>query len=219
MLLVGVTGSIGMGKSTVAQMFKEHGYGVYNADDTVHYIYENDGEVIEKVERQFPGSTKNGVVNRLALRDILNKDPNKFRDLEQIVHPVTRKYQIIYIKKLIEEGKMGCVLDIPLLFETGGEKYVDVSIVVTASESTQQSRVVLERKVPLEIFNAIKDQQMPDRDKLKKADYIISTDKNIEDTKSEVKEVAAKIKLINPKVWNTFFNQWDKSYLIQKPQD
>ena len=207
MLLVGVTGSIGMGKSTVAQMFKEHGYGVYNADDTVHYIYENDEEVIKKVERQFPGSTKNGVVNRLALRDILNKDPDKFRDLEQIVHPVTRKYQIIYIKKLIEEGKMGCVLDIPLLFETGGEKYVDVSVVVTASEATQQSRVVLERKVPLEIFNAIKDQQMPDRDKLKKADYIISTDNNIEDTKSEVKEVAAKIKLINPKAWNTFFNQ------------
>jgi len=206
-LLVGVTGSIGMGKSTVAQMFKEHGYGVYNADDTVHYIYENDEEVIEKVERQFPGSTKDGVVNRLALRDILNKDPDKFRDLEQIVHPVTRKYQIIYIKKLIEEGKMGCVLDIPLLFETGGEKYVDVSVVVTASETTQQSRVVLERKVPLEIFNAIKDQQMPDREKLKKADYIISTDNNIEDTKSEVKEVAAKIKLINPKAWNTFFNQ------------
>jgi dephospho-CoA kinase len=206
-LLVGVTGSIGMGKSTVAQMFKDHGYGVYNADDTVHYIYENDEEVIEKVERQFPGSTKDGVVNRLALRDILNKDPDKFRDLEQIVHPVTRKYQIIYIKKLIEEGKMGCVLDIPLLFETGGEKYVDVSVVVTASEATQQSRVVLERKVPLEIFNAIKDQQMPDRDKLKKADYIISTDNNIEDTKSEVQEVAAKIKLINPKAWNTFFNQ------------
>ena len=207
MLLVGVTGSIGMGKSTVAQMFKEHGYGVYNADDTVHYIYENDEEVIEKVERQFPGSTKDGAVNRLALRDILNKDPDKFRDLEQIVHPVTRKYQIIYIKKLIEEGKTGCVLDIPLLFETGGEKYVDVSVVVTASEATQQSRVVSERKVPLEIFNAIKDQQMPDRDKLKKADYIISTDNNIEDTKLEVKEVAAKIKLINPKAWNTFFNQ------------
>ena len=207
MLLVGVTGSIGMGKSTVAQMFKDHGYGVYNANDTVHYIYENDVEVIEKVERQFPGSTKDGAVNRLALRDILNKDPDKFRDLEQIVHPVTRKYQIIYIKKLIEEGKMGCVLDIPLLFETGGEKYVDVSVVVTASEATQQSRVVLERKVPLEIFNAIKDQQMPDRDKLKKADYIISTDNNIEDTKSEVKEVAAKIKLINPKAWNTFFNK------------
>ena len=207
MLLVGVTGSIGMGKSTVAQMFKEHGYGVYNADDTVHYIYENDEEVIAKVESKFPGSTKDGVVNRLALRDILNREPDKFRDLEQIVHPVTRKYQIIYIKKLIEEGKVGCVLDIPLLFETGGEKYVDIAIVVTASEETQKSRVVSDRKVPLEIFNAIKDQQMPDRDKLKKADYIISTDSDIEATKLEVKEVAAKIKLINPKAWNTFFNQ------------
>ena len=207
MLLIGVTGSIGMGKSTVAQMFREHGYGVYNADDTVHYIYENDEEVIAKVESKFPGSTKDGAVNRLALRDILNKEPDKFRDLEQIVHPVTRKYQIIYIKKLIEEGKAGCVLDIPLLFETGGEKYVDISIVVTASEETQKSRVVSDRKVPLEIFNAIKDQQMPDRDKLKKADYIISTDSDIEETKFEVKEVAAKIKLINPKAWNTFFNQ------------
>ena len=95
MLLVGVTGSIGMGKSTVAQMFKEYGYGVYNADDTVHYIYENDVEVIAKVESKFPGSTKDGAVDRLALRDMLNKEPEKFRDLEQIVHPVTRKYQII----------------------------------------------------------------------------------------------------------------------------
>ena len=207
MLLIGITGSIGMGKSTVAKMFKEYGYGVYNADDTVHYIYENDEEVIEKVEGKFPGSTKGGVVNRMALRDILNQDPSKFKDLELIVHPATRKYQIIYIKKLIEEGKVGCVLDIPLLFETGGEKYVDVSVVVTASNATQQSRVVLERKVPLEIFNAIKGQQMPDRDKLKKADYIISTDCDIEKTKAEVKEVVAKIKLINPKAWNTFFNQ------------
>ena len=207
MLLIGITGSIGMGKSTVAQMFKEYGYGVYNADDTVHYIYENDKEVIEKVEDKFPGSTKGGVVDRMALRDILNQDPSKFKDLELIVHPATRKYQIIYIKKLIEEGKVGCVLDIPLLFETGGEKYVDVSVVVTASNATQQSRVVLERKVPLEIFNAIKGQQMPDRDKLKKADYIISTDCDFEKTKAEVKEVVAKIKLINPKAWNTFFNQ------------
>ena len=83
-------------------MFKEYGYGVYNADDTVHYIYENDEEVIEKVEGKFPGSTKDGVVNRTALRNILNQDPSKFRDLELIVHPATRKYQIIYIKKLIK---------------------------------------------------------------------------------------------------------------------
>ena len=84
MLLVGITGSIGMGKSTVANMFKDHGFGVYNADDTVHYIYENDEEVINKIEAKFPGTINNGVVNRIALRDLLNKDPSQFKDLEEI---------------------------------------------------------------------------------------------------------------------------------------
>ena len=77
MLLVGITGSIGMGKSTVANMFKDHGFGVYNADDTVHYIYENDEEVISKIETKFPGTINNGIVNRIALRDLLNKDPSQ----------------------------------------------------------------------------------------------------------------------------------------------
>ncbi len=207
MLLIGITGSIGMGKSTVATMFKEYDYGVYNADDTVHYIYENDSEVIEQIERSFPGTTQSGKVNRRALRDVLNQTPTRFRELENIVHPVTRKYQIVFIKKLIDEGKKGCVLDIPLLFETGGEKYIDISIVVTASDAVQQDRVVKERKVPLEIFNSIKNQQMPDREKLKKADYIISTECDLEETKAEVKEIVSKIKFINPKAWKMFFNQ------------
>lgn len=207
MLLIGITGSIGMGKSTVATMFKEYDYGVYNADDTVHYIYENDSEVIEQIERSFPGTTQSGKVNRRALRDVLNQTPTRFRELENIVHPVTRKYQIVFIKKLIDEGKKGCVLDIPLLFETGGEKYIDISIVVTASDAVQQDRVVKERKVPLEIFNSIKNQQMPDREKLKKADYIISTECDLEETKAEVKEIVSKIKLINPKAWKMFLNQ------------
>mgnify|MGYP001341715206 CR=1 FL=1 len=85
MLLIGVTGSIGMGKSTVAKMFTEYGFGLYNADDTVHYIYENDEEVINKIEESFPGTKSEGKVNRIALRDILNKEPEKFRDLEKIV--------------------------------------------------------------------------------------------------------------------------------------
>ena len=103
MLLIGVTGSIGMGKSTVAKMFTEYGFGLYNADDTVHYIYENDEEVINKIEEAFPGTKSEGKVNRIALRDILNKEPMKFRDLEKIVHPATRRYQIVYIEKLIME--------------------------------------------------------------------------------------------------------------------
>ena len=207
MLLIGVTGSIGMGKSTVAKMFTEYGFGLYNADDTVHYIYENDEEVINKIEESFPGTKSEGKVNRIALRDILNKEPMKFRDLEKIVHPATRQYQIVYIEKLISDGSPGCILDIPLLFETGGEKYIDVSVVVTASEEKQKERVVSERKVPLEIFNSIKNQQMPDREKLKKADYIISTDQTLDETKLEVKDVVSRIKLINPKAWNAFYKK------------
>ena len=207
MLLIGVTGSIGMGKSTVAKMFTEYGFGLYNADDTVHYIYENDEEVINKIEESFPGTKSEGKVNRIALRDILNKEPMRFRDLEKIVHPATRRYQIVYIEKLISDGSPGCILDIPLLFETGGEKYIDVSVVVTASEEKQKERVVSERKVPLEIFNSIKNQQMPDREKLKKADYIISTDQTLDETKLEVKDVVSRIKLINPKAWNAFYKK------------
>ena len=204
MLLVGITGSIGMGKSTVADMFKDHGFGIYNADDTVHYIYENDEEVINKIEAKFPGTINNGVVNRIALRDLLNKDPSLFKDLEVIVHPATRKYQQIYIKKLIEDKKFGCILDIPLLFETGGEKYVDVSVVVTATAETQMDRVVTKRKIPLDVFKSIQGQQMPDHDKLKKADYIISTECDISDTEKEVRDVVSKIKLIQPKAWSKF---------------
>ena len=207
MLLIGITGSIGMGKSTVAKMFTEYGFGLYNADDTVHYIYENDEEVINKIEESFPGTKSEGKVNRIALRDILNEEPEKFRDLEKIVHPATRRYQIVYIEKLISEDSPGCILDIPLLFETGGEKYIDVSVVVTASEDKQKERVVAERKVPLEIFNSIKNQQMPDQEKLKKADYIISTDQTLDETRLEVKDVVSKIKLINPKAWKAFYRK------------
>tara|TARA_Y100000741_G_scaffold202773_1_gene154166 strand:+ start:1413 stop:2042 length:630 start_codon:yes stop_codon:yes gene_type:complete len=207
MLLVGITGSIGTGKSTTAKMFKKYNFGVYNADDTVHYIYENDMNVINKIEETFPGTKENNQVNRKLLRDILNKNPENFKELESIVHPVTRQYQINYIKKLIEEKKFGCVLDIPLLFETGGDRYVDASIVVIASEDKQRERVVGERQIPMEVFNILKKQQMPDQDKLKKANFIISTEKNIESTKVEVENTIAQLREIEPKAWNEFYGK------------
>tara|TARA_Y100001970_G_scaffold283074_1_gene397384 strand:+ start:354 stop:983 length:630 start_codon:yes stop_codon:yes gene_type:complete len=207
MLLVGLTGSIGVGKSTTAAMFKEHNFGVYNADDTVHYIYENDMEVVDKIETIFPGTKENNQVNRKALRDILNEKPEKFKELESIVHPVTRQYQITYIQKLIEEQKFGCVLDIPLLFETGGDRYVDSSIVVIASEDKQRERVVGERQIPVEVFNILKKQQMPDQEKLKKANFIISTENNIESTKAEVASTVDQLKAIEPKAWKEFYSK------------
>ena len=207
MLLVGLTGSIGTGKSTTAAMFKEHGFGVYNADDTVHYIYENDLNVIDKIEELFPGTRENNKVNRKLLRNILNEQPEKFKELESVVHPVTRQYQITYIEKLIEEKKFGCILDIPLLFETGGDRYVDASIVVIASEDKQRERVVDERQVSMEVFNILKKQQMPDQEKLKKANFIISTEQNIESTKTEVENTVDQLKAIEPRAWNEFYEK------------
>ena len=207
MLLVGITGSIGTGKSTTAAMFKKHNFGVYNADDTVHYIYENDLNIIDKIEELFPGTKENNKVNRTLLRNVLNKQPERFKELESVVHPVTRRYQIVYIEKLIKEKKFGCILDIPLLFETGGDQYVDASIVVVASEEQQRARVVEERQIPIEVFNVLKKQQMPDEEKLKKANFIISTEKDIESTKTEVENTVEQLKEIAPRAWHEFYNK------------
>jgi len=207
MLLVGLTGSIGMGKSTTANMFKKFGFGVYNADDAVHYIYEYDQKIIDQINEKFPGSKVNNKVDRGQLRNILTKEPKRFKDLENIIHPATRLYQINYIKECIKKNLVGCILDIPLLFETRGEKYVDVIVLVTASEETQKKRILDERQLPIEVFKRIKDQQMPDNEKRKKSDFIVSTDQSINDTEKEVKTLTDKFKKIKNEAWNKHYNK------------
>lgn len=207
MLIVGLTGSIGMGKSTTASMFKKFGYGVYNADDAVHYIYENDQKIIDQIEQKFPGSKINNKVDRNELKNILTKDPKRFKDLENIVHPATRSYQINYIKGCIEKNLVGCILDIPLLFETKGEKYVDVTLLVTASEETQRKRILEDRKLPIAVFERIKDQQIPDNEKREKADFIISTDQNLNSTEKEVEAVISKFKNIKNEAWTKHYSK------------
>ncbi len=207
MLLVGLTGSIGMGKSTTANMFKKFGFGVYNADDAVHYIYENDQKIIDQINEKFPGSKVNNKVDRGQLRNILTKEPKRFKDLENIIHPATRLYQINYIKDCIKKNLVGCILDIPLLFETRGEKYVDVIVLVTASEETQKKRILNERQLPIEVFERIKNQQMPDNEKRKKSDFIVSTDQSINDTEKEVKTLTNKFKKIKNEAWDKHYNK------------
>jgi dephospho-CoA kinase len=207
MLLVGLTGSIGMGKSTTANMFKKFGFGVYNADDAVHYIYENDQNIIDQIDKKFPGSKINNKVDRGELRNILTKDPKRFKDLENIIHPATRLYQINYIKDCIKKNFAGCILDIPLLFETRGEKYVDVIVLVSASEETQRKRILGERQLPIEVFERIKDQQMPDKEKKEKSDFIISTDQSIEGTEEEVRLLIDKFKKIKSEAWESQYSK------------
>ena len=207
MLLVGLTGSIGMGKTTTASMFKTHGYGVYNADDAVHYIYENDQKIIDQINSKFPGSKVDNKIDRGVLRHILTKDPKKFKDLENIIHPATRLYQINYIKDCINNKLSGCILDIPLLFETRGEEYVDISVLVLASEETQKKRILEDRKLPIAIFERIKGQQMPDSEKKKKADFIISTDQSISATEKDVERLVNEFSKIQPQAWDKHFNK------------
>ena len=207
MLLVGLTGSIGMGKSTTASMFKDYKFAVYNADDTVHYIYENDEIIINKIEKSFPGSKVDGKVSRDVLKNELSKNPKRFKELESIIHPATRQYQISFIKQMIDKGRIGCILDIPLLFETGGEKYIDVSVVVTASKETQYQRVINERGLDVDLFKQILAQQMPDQEKCKRADYVISTNNNMDSTRKEVSTIVDKLVHLEPKAWNDHYNK------------
>ena len=206
MLLVGLTGSIGMGKTTTASMFKIYGYGVYNADDAVHYIYENDQKIIDQINNKFPGSKVDNKIDRGVLRHILTKDPKKFKDLENIIHPATRLYQINYIKDCINNKLFGCILDIPLLFETRGEEYVDISLLVLASEETQKKRILEDRKLPIAVFERIKGQQMPDGEKKKKANFIISTDQSLSATEKDVERLVNEFSKISPKAWDKHYN-------------
>ena len=201
MLLIGLTGSIGMGKTTTALMFKKFGYGVYNADDAVHFIYENDQKIIDQINLKFPGSKVDNKVNRGVLRHFLTKEPKRFKDLENIIHPATRQYQINYINDCIKNKLFGCILDIPLLFETRGEEYVDATLLVTALEEIQRRRILDDRKLPIDIFERIKNQQLPDSEKRKKADFIISTDESIERTEKEVENLVNIFRNIEPRAW------------------
>ena len=108
---------------------------------------------------------------------------------------------------MIEKGRIGCILDIPLLFETGGEKYIDVSVVVTASKETQYQRVINERGLDLDLFKQILAQQMPDQEKCERADYVISTNNNMDATRKEVETIVAKLVLLEPKAWNDHYNK------------
>ena len=208
MIVIGVTGSIGMGKSTTAKMLStEYGAPLYDADIVVADLIGPKGAAVQKVADIFPDSynPKTEQIDRSALAKIVFADEEKRRALENILHPMVRTAQ----KKFLEQNVRSqyVVLDIPLLFETGGEKYVDVSIVVTASEETQYQRVINERGLDVDLFKQILEQQMPDQEKCERADYVISTNNNMDSTRKEVSAIVDKLVLLEPKAWNNHYNK------------
>lgn len=188
MIVLGLTGSIGMGKSTTARMFADLGVPVNDADAVVHALYE--GEAVAPIEAAFPGSTKAGVVDRKELSRQLNEDPALFKTLEAIVHPLVRAREQEFLARHRDAGAPFVVLDIPLLFETGGEARVDAVVVVTCDPDIQKERVMKRPGMTEEKFALLLSRQVPDVQKRAKADYIIDTGKGLDSARQDVEAIA-----------------------------
>ena len=175
MIILGLTGSIGMGKSATAGMFRDAGLPVYDADAAVHEIYEVGGTAVEPIGRVFPDAIIDGRVDRNILRGLVLNDAAAMKTLESIVHPLVGETQIRFRKEAIEQDADIAVLDIPLLFETGGDARVDYVAVVTTTPEEQKQRVLERPGMTEDAFNAILAKQTPDAEKRKRADFIINT--------------------------------------------
>lgn len=175
MIILGLTGSIGMGKSATAGLFREAGVPVYDADQAVHAIYQKGGSAVGPIEAAFPGVEEDGAINRIALRARVLNDDAAMKKLEAIVHPLVGQTQLDFRKTALEQGAHMAVLDIPLLFETGGHTRCDYVAVVTAPADVQRERVLSRPNMTVEAFEAILARQVSDAEKREKADFIIST--------------------------------------------
>jgi dephospho-CoA kinase len=192
MIVIGLTGSIGMGKSTTAGLFAEAGIAVNDADQVVHELYR--GEAVEPIRAAFPDSVTDGMVNRVVLAENLAKNPAKFKELEAIVHPLVRAREREFLESRRKAGDDMVVLDIPLLFETGGEKRVDVVVVVSADAEVQRKRVLERAGMTQEKFAMILSRQVPDAEKRKRANFIVDTGHGLDAARRRVAEIIAALR-------------------------
>jgi len=189
MLVLGLTGSIGMGKSTTAKLFQEAGVPVYDADATVHKIYE--GEAVPAIEAAFPGTIVNGKVDRALLSAKVVHDTDAMKRLEQIVHPMLRSHHQNFLDDAESSGAPVAVVDVPLLFETGGEKRVDAVVVVTTSPEVQRERILARDNMTPEKLDAILARQTPDAEKRKRADFLVDTSHGLDPVRAQIREILA----------------------------
>lgn len=192
MKIIGLTGSIAMGKSTVADFFRQAGISVFSADEAVQQLYKSE-PALSHIERIFPSVIENGEVNRLKLSEILIDDKKKLQTLEKIIHPLVQEKEKEFIDIARDQGKKLVILDIPLLFETNGENRVDNVIVVSASPEIQKERVMIRQGMNEKKFAFINSQQIPDEKKQERADFIIDTGKDLENTRQQVFDVIKRL--------------------------
>ena len=191
MFILGLTGSIGMGKTTTARLFTEEGVPVHDSDAAVHKLYE--GEAVAAIEEAFPGSTANGKVDRQKLGAMVVNDAAALKRLEAIVHPLVRQSGARFLEQARQRGEKIVVLDIPLLFETGGETRVDAVVVVTAPQEVQRQRVLERPGMTPDKLEALLAKQMPDAEKRRRADFIVDSGNGLESAREQVRNILRKI--------------------------
>lgn len=189
MITVGLTGSIGMGKSTTAAMFADAGIPVYDADAAVAQLYAQGGAAVAPLEAAFPGVTKDGAVDREALRQRVLGDPEAMQRLNGIVHPLVGRGRAGFFERAAAQGADMVVLDIPLLFETGGDRNVDAVVVVSAPPEVQRERVLARAGMSPQRLEAILAQQLPDPEKRARADFVVDTSQGLEAARRQVFQV------------------------------
>jgi dephospho-CoA kinase len=187
MIILGLTGSIGMGKSTTAKLFQEAGVPVYDGDAAVHKIYE--GEAAPAIEAAFPGTTADGKVDRNKLSAKVVHDPAAMKRLEQIVHPMLGASRQKFLHDAEQSGASVAVVDIPLLFETGGEKRVDAVVVVTTTPEIQRQRILERDNMTGEKLDALLARQLPDAEKRKRADFVVDTSHGLDPVRARIRDI------------------------------
>ena len=192
MLIVGLTGSIGMGKSTAAARFRHLGVEVFDADVEVHRLYA--GPLVAEIEREFPGTVEGGVVDRSKLSARLVADPKRFRDLEGIVHPRVRESERRFLHEEFSLGAPVAVLEIPLLFEIGADEQVDMTVVVSATSELQRQRVVVRPGMTEEKFKNLVVRQLSEAEKTSRADFVVDTGGSIDSCNKQIDVIVTKLR-------------------------
>lgn len=189
MLVIGLTGGIGMGKSTAAEILTGFGLPVHNSDHVVHALLQKGGKGVRPVAKIFPESLRNGAIDRAVLGKLVFGKPEQLEKLEKILHPLVWKSENDFLKQAKKKKYAAAVLEIPLLFETGAEKRCDFVICVTAPKAVQKSRVMKRKGMTETKFKSIVARQMPDAEKRRRADFVIKTGASKADTKKQIRSV------------------------------